>query len=63
MRRLRCALGGHDYRYAGFLLGSHLERCLRCGKVRTRPMVGSPAGGERRQKDQPPRGMPDRRSK
>jgi hypothetical protein len=37
LRRLRCALGGHEYRYEGIMLGNTIERCERCGKVRSRP--------------------------
>ncbi len=35
---LLCALRAHRYRYVGVLLGQGLERCERCGKVRTRPL-------------------------
>jgi hypothetical protein len=37
LRRLRCALGGHEYRYEGITLGKTVERCVRCGKVRCGP--------------------------
>ena len=33
--RSRCALGVHRYVYSGVLLGQRLERCVRCGKIRT----------------------------
>ena len=33
--RSRCALGVHRYVYGGVLLGQRLERCERCGKIRT----------------------------
>jgi hypothetical protein len=37
LRRLRCALGGHEYRYEGIMLGNRIERSLRCGNLRTGP--------------------------
>jgi hypothetical protein len=37
LRRLRCVLGGHEYRYEGITLGNTVERCMRCGKVRSGP--------------------------
>ena len=36
-RGLWCVLGTHDYHYEGVLLGSRIERCRYCDKVRTGP--------------------------
>ena len=69
LRRLRCAVGHHQYRYEGVMLGNRIERCRRCNKVRLAPAakLGTvhalpPFPGARaRLSDTPNHGRTDRR--
>ena len=45
-RRVRCALGSHEFSFGGIMLGSRLDRCLDCGKLRLRP-TGRPGAVHR----------------
>lgn len=64
LRRLRCELGGHEYRFQGIILGNRVEGCLRCGKARLCPTT-SIASVYRlptpEQRARTPEGVPERR--
>ena len=37
LRRLRCVISHHQYRYEGVMLGNRIERCRRCDRARLSP--------------------------